>query len=100
MMTFLDIITVYFAIVCTIIVLCFDLNIKEKSINYDLHVKILRCLMSSQEVFVRLRAILISVVPTAKLGEAAAVKHDRGRPTGAPTSAVSSARNGLRYPCG
>jgi hypothetical protein len=54
--------------------------------------------MSSQEVFVRLPVIPISVVPTAKLGEAAAVNHDRGRPTGAPTSAVSSARNGLRYP--
>jgi hypothetical protein len=68
--------------------------------NYDIHVKNLRCLMSSQEVFVRLPVIPISVVPTAKLGEAAAVNHDRGRPTGAPTSAVSSARNGLRYPCG
>jgi hypothetical protein len=76
MMNFLEIITVYFAIVCTIIVLCFDLNIKEKSIDYDLHVKDLRCLMSRQEVFRPIASILISVVPTAKLGEAAAVNHD------------------------
>jgi hypothetical protein len=49
----------------------------------------------SRRFFFRLRVFLISVVPTAKL---AAVNHDRGRPTGAPTSAVSSARTGCATP--